>query len=273
MDTALCTGRSASGAIDALADVARERADDAIERALAAARELLGMQLAYLTEATEDEFTFTALDGDPEPFGGPRPGARIARADTLCDRMLGGRIGNVVPDVAKDPVAHEAAGSPGASAYVGVPVRLVDGTVYGSLCCVSAQAAPNLRERDARLLEVLARLIADQIDRERTQRRSVRLEGEASAGQALLAALRARERYTAEHSEAVVALAIAVAEELRLPEDQVIEVGQVALLHDVGKLGVPESILQKPASWTRPSGGSCARTRRSASASWRRSRR
>ncbi len=57
--------------------------------------------------------------------------------------------------------------------------------------------APALRERGARLLEVLARLIADQIDRERQQRREARLEGEATAGQALLAALKARERYTA----------------------------------------------------------------------------
>ncbi len=96
------------------------------------------------------------------------------------------------------------------------------------------------------MLEVLARIIADQIERERSQRRTLRLQGEASAGQALLAALKARERYTAEHSEAVVELATAVAEQLGLSEEQLIEVAQVALLHDVGKLGVPESILQKP---------------------------
>ena len=246
MEAALRPSRPASHAIDALASVARQRPVDAIERALAAARELLGMELAYLTESTEDEFRFHALDGDAEQFGNPRADARIPRRETLCDRMLSGSIGNVIPDVAEAPDALGATGSPGVSAYVGVPVRLEDGTVYGSLCCVSAQATPDLRERDARLLEVLARIIADQIERERDQRRTLRLRGEASAGQALLAALKARERYTAEHSEAVVELAIAVADKLRLPEDQVIEVGQVALLHDVGKLGVPESILQKP---------------------------
>ncbi len=152
-----------------------------------------------------------------------------------------------MPDVAA--CAGRAAAPPArpaSRAYVGVPVRLPDGTVYGSLCCVSDEPTPALRDRDARLLEVLARIIGDQIARERHQRRSLRLEGEATAGQALLAALKARERYTAEHSEAVVELATAVAHALGLADEDVVEVAQVALLHDVGKLGVPEAILQKP---------------------------
>jgi HD-GYP domain-containing protein (c-di-GMP phosphodiesterase class II) len=75
---------------------------------------------------------------------------------------------------------------------------------------------------------------------------AARNEAAAIAGQALLAALKAREQYTAKHSEAVVGLATAVAEELGLDELEVIEVAQVALLHDIGKLGVPDAILQKP---------------------------
>ena len=168
----------------------------AVERSLAAARELLGMQLAYVVEVQDDEFRFRALDGDAAAFGGLAAGTRIPRRDTLCDRMLSGALGNVVPDVATAPGAQGTT-SPGVGAYVGVPVQLGDGTVYGSLCCVSTQPTPALLDRDARVLEVLARIIADQIDRERQQRRSARLEGEATAGQALLAALKARERYTA----------------------------------------------------------------------------
>ena len=246
MDGVLTTSLPGTSALDALAGVARDEATAAVERSLAAARELLGMQLAYIAEAGPDEFRFRAVDGDPAPFGGPAAGLAIPRADTLCDRMLRGAIDNVVPDVAAVPEAASAARSVGVGAYVGVPVRLVDGTVYGSLCCVSAEPSPALRERDARLLEVLARIVADQIDRERMRRREARLAGEATAGQALLAALKARERYTVEHSEAVVELATAVAEELGLSDQDVVEVAQVALLHDIGKLGVPETILQKP---------------------------
>ena len=246
MDGILRMVRPVPSALDALAGVARDGAGAGIERSLAAARELLGMRLAYLTEAGEDAFRFHALDGDAAPFGGPSAGVHVPRANTLCDRMLRGRIVGPVPDVSRAPAAQGAAGSPGVAAYVGVPVRLPDGTVYGTLCCVSDEPAPALSDRDTRLLEVFARLIGDQIARERHQRRSLRLEGEATAGQALLAALKARERYTAEHSEAVVELSTAVAHALGLADEDVVQVAQVALLHDVGKLGVPEAILQKP---------------------------
>src|SRR5215212_3516770 len=159
--------RPAGGALDALAGVARDGAAAAVQRSLAAAREVLGMQLAYITAAGESDFCFRAVEGDAAPFGGPAAGTVVPRTDTLCDRMLTGQIGHVVPDVAATPAAASATASAGVGAYVGVPVRLVDGTVYGSLCCISEQPTPALRERDARLLEVLARIIADQIDRER----------------------------------------------------------------------------------------------------------
>ena len=122
------------------------------------------MQLAYLAEADADEFRFRALDGDAAPFGGRRRGRAVPRPTRSATGCCAARSRNVVPDVARRR-ARRRVGSPGVGAYVGVPVRLRDGTVYGSLCCVSARPAPALRERDARLLEVLARIIADQIDR------------------------------------------------------------------------------------------------------------
>ena len=79
-----------------------------------------------------------------------------------------------------------------------------------------------------------------------------RAEVEAAAGQALLAALNARENYTAAHSEAVLALALEVAAELGIDEDGTTSVGQVALLHDIGKVGVPDAILQKRGRLTGP---------------------
>src|ERR687894_652668 len=83
----------------------------------------------------------------------------------------------------------------------------------------------------------------------RSRRRS---EVEAAAGQALMAALNARENYTAAHSEAVLALALEVATELGVDADSATSVGQVALLHDIGKVGVPDAILQKPGGLTAP---------------------
>ncbi len=61
---------------------------------------------------------------------------------------------------------------------------------------------------------------------------------------ALTAALRIHERATGEHAERTCALAARAATELGLRD--VARICQVAILHDVGKLGIPRSILHKP---------------------------
>ncbi|MDX6708877.1 MAG: hypothetical protein QOI48_4723 [Solirubrobacteraceae bacterium] len=63
---------------------------------------------------------------------------------------------------------------------------------------------------------------------------------------ALVAALDARDSYSGRHSNAVVELAEQVAEELGLPQSSMGEIKHVALLHDIGKIGIPDSILVKP---------------------------
>lgn len=62
---------------------------------------------------------------------------------------------------------------------------------------------------------------------------------------ALIAALDARDHYTGDHSAAVVELAGAVARRMMLSRSLAMQIEQVALLHDVGKIGVPDAILRK----------------------------
>ena len=62
---------------------------------------------------------------------------------------------------------------------------------------------------------------------------------------ALLAALEARDDYTGQHSESVVELASLVAHTLGLSAREQRSVEHVALLHDIGKVGVPDHVLQK----------------------------
>ena len=59
---------------------------------------------------------------------------------------------------------------------------------------------------------------------------------------ALKAALDARDGDTGDHSEATAVLAVAVAQRLGLDEA---EVEHVALVHDVGKIAIPDAILRK----------------------------
>lgn len=65
---------------------------------------------------------------------------------------------------------------------------------------------------------------------------------------ALLMALDAREDHSIEHASDVLAVVGAVAEALGLDSREQLHVADVALLHDVGKIGIPNEILQKPSS-------------------------
>ncbi len=61
----------------------------------------------------------------------------------------------------------------------------------------------------------------------------------------LLAALEERDNYTSNHAQAVADLSVAVAHRMRLPVENVTDVEQAAFLHDIGKIGIPDPILNK----------------------------
>jgi len=59
-------------------------------------------------------------------------------------------------------------------------------------------------------------------------------------------ALEAKDAYTRGHSERVGAWSRGVAAALGLPAGEVDMIGQAGLLHDIGKIGIPEGVLRKP---------------------------
>ncbi len=67
---------------------------------------------------------------------------------------------------------------------------------------------------------------------------------------ALVSALDARERDTELHSWRVRAYAARLAEKLKLPAHECHVIKQASLLHDIGKIGVPDHILLKPGPLT-----------------------
>lgn len=62
----------------------------------------------------------------------------------------------------------------------------------------------------------------------------------------LVAALSRHDRLTRGHSERVRAYAVMLGEEMELPEEEIDQLRWAALLHDVGKLAVPQEVLTKP---------------------------
>jgi putative nucleotidyltransferase with HDIG domain len=232
------------GDLEHLGDVALQ---PSVEKAVAAVREFLGMDVAYATEFVDGAQQFRVLRGDGDSFG-MSEGMSVPLEYTYCQSVLDGRLPNLMPDVRGDErsalmPATEAADI---GAFATVPITLSDGRLYGTLCAGSHQAAPSLDFRDLQFLHVFARIIADQIEQSQQQERVRVLELQASASSTLLTALAARDGYSGEHSQAVVDLAIRVAEHLGLGNAEVQQVHQAALLHDIGKIAIPDAILHKP---------------------------
>lgn len=67
---------------------------------------------------------------------------------------------------------------------------------------------------------------------------------------ALIIAIDAKDRYTRDHSIRVSLIAQALAEELGLGKTEVKTIRIAALIHDIGKIGVPETVLRKDGKLT-----------------------
>jgi putative nucleotidyltransferase with HDIG domain len=68
--------------------------------------------------------------------------------------------------------------------------------------------------------------------------------------QGLIFAVDTKDRYTKQHSEDVARYGVFLAERLGLAPELVATIRVAGLLHDIGKIGVPDGILRKPGSLT-----------------------
>jgi len=128
-----------------------------------------------------------------------------------------------------------------------VPLR-TSGDVLGALYVDSLSGAGRFNEADLELLAAIGNQAGVAMHR-------VRLMGELErllldTIRAIAATIDARDGYTHRHSERVAAIAAQLARELGLTSEQRETAELSALLHDVGKIAVPDSILNKPGKLT-----------------------
>lgn len=64
--------------------------------------------------------------------------------------------------------------------------------------------------------------------------------------ESLINALEAKDTYTYSHSSEVADIALHIGQALHLPDDQLFQINFAAILHDIGKIGIPTPILNKP---------------------------
>ena len=243
-----------------------ETDDDVIRGTLTLAREMLGMDAAHVSDFTDRTQRFRRVEGDTASFD-LHEGDELPLEETYCVRMADGRIPNVVPDTSQEP---EVAGLPvtadaGLGAYVGVPIVAADGRLLGSFCCLSHEPDPTLVDRDIRFLHVLARLVADRIERQRLEaerRAELELEiaerteelrdtvvqlahAQAETARRLSMAVEYRDDQTGAHIERVGRMSAALARAAGMDDRFCATIALAAPLHDVGKVAAPDAVLLK----------------------------
>ncbi len=165
----------AAAQLSTLSEIISERPPEPIRGILEAAKEELGMDVAFVSEFAHQRLIFRKLVGEADSFGWEE-GQSVALDDTFCRLLLEGRLPNAIPDAKADGRVRflQITGKADIGSYVGAPIRFSDGTLYGTLCVLSHSPEPSLGERDGHFLRVLARLVAEQIERERRLVRKAR---------------------------------------------------------------------------------------------------
>ena len=159
---------------------------------------------------------------------GAKLGAHVAGAGSAY--RMGGDEFCVLLDVAGDPVEQ-------AAACAGALTEHGDG--FTITCSFGAIAVPAEADDAGEALR-----IADQ--RMYAHKASGRTSARNQSRDVLLRALSERNPELGEHISGVAELAEAVAQCLQLDADQIDHVRHAAALHDVGKMAIPDAILDKP---------------------------
>jgi putative two-component system response regulator len=135
----------------------------------------------------------------------------------------------------------EMAANPGRPLSFVCRVRRAD----GSRRIVEARGTNMLHDPAVQAIVINARDVSDRVRAEEKAR-----EAELEVLERLAAAGEARDDDTGQHTRRVGDLAARIAEALGLPAGEVDLIRLAAPLHDVGKIGIPDSILRKPGRLT-----------------------
>jgi putative nucleotidyltransferase with HDIG domain len=150
-------------------------------------------------------------------------------ADPRWNKNVDKRTGYVTRNMLCVPMEDSRAGLVGVFQCLNKARRAFDEEDLRFLQAIAAQAAIYIQ--NARLFEARKRMFDSLVD-------------------ALAESIESRDPLTAGHSRNVMRYAVEIAEEMGLTPAEVEVIRYAALLHDYGKIGVPDLILRKPSNLT-----------------------
>lgn len=138
----------------------------AVEQVLAAVRSHLGMDIAFASRVSNGKVVIQYAD--------PRGSTLLDVGDAFeaekgyCQRIIDGRLPFLIPDTSRvaEAAQLDCTHALPVGAHLSVPMRMSDGSVYGTFCCFSRHPDPSLNQRDLHTLEAFAEIAAAQIEEE-----------------------------------------------------------------------------------------------------------
>ena len=192
-------------------------------------------------------------------FGGEEFVLLLPEADSDTAWLVAERVRT---SIAASPVATaEVPGGVAMTVSIGIGTYLQDGQQAHELLSQADEAmyvAKRLGRNQVRTATVVRQMADDPVlmallregerseaaERAGTSSEQVNLTSSAKMVFSLMSLIELRDHGMRDHSRAVSELATAIAQEMELSQQQVELIGTAGLLHDVGKVGIPDALLQ-----------------------------
>jgi HD-GYP domain-containing protein (c-di-GMP phosphodiesterase class II) len=168
-----------------------------------------------------------------------------ALAATICRELTTGTLEPLISPEESEAELATVVGGP--VSLLAVPI-MVKGNLDGCLAVARFTEDVPFHTNDVKLMEILAEQVSLSLTNWELYENLRRFL--LNTVQSLVSAIDAKDSYTRGHSQRVHRLSMLLGKSMGLPPDQLETLHWASLLHDVGKLGVPEGILQKPGSLT-----------------------
>jgi len=132
--------------------------------------------------------------------------------------------------------------------FISAPLT-IKGTPIGVININNKRSRGLFDEDDLKLLAALANEVAIAIENARLYR--TLKASYLSAIKTLAVIIDAKDGFTKDHSFKVQKYALAIAKKLKVPEQDIETISHASLLHDIGKIGIPDRILNKKGRLTK----------------------
>lgn len=147
----------------ATADSTDPLLDDSVVELLHAMRLRMEMDVVFVSEFIDGRRMFRHVDAAPGALD-IRAGDSSPIEESVCQRVVEGRVPELVHDLSALPADQLPALPARIGAHLSTPIVLKDRSVYGTLCCFSAAPRPELVQADLDKLRLCAVLVARKIE-------------------------------------------------------------------------------------------------------------